>query len=114
MSSTTRAPVRRRGGWRAAAAVVAGVLVIAFLASSAALNSVRFVGGDADGRVAIYRGVPYRLPAGIELWRLEYRSGIPIASLHAAQRAQVLEHDLQTPDEAAGVVRAIELSGSGG
>lgn len=104
---------RRRRLRRVKRALVAAVVVfvVAGIGSYSALNSVAFVGGDPDGRVALFRGVPYALPFGIELYRVEYRSGVPIASITPQSRARVLEHKWRSRDDAAAVVRAIELEG---
>ena len=40
-------------------------------------RQVYFVGTNDGGLVTLYRGVPYELPFGIELYEQEYASGVP-------------------------------------
>ena len=41
-------------------------------------QAVYFVGTDEDGFVTMYRGLPYTLPAGIDLFSENYVSGVPL------------------------------------
>ena len=52
-------------------------------------GAVYFIGTDpADGRtVAIFRGLPYELPLGIELYEHYYDSGVTLAGVPPARRA---------------------------
>ena len=106
---TAAAPRRR---WRRR--LTAGLVVLAVLATIglgvyAGVNSVYFIGTDAEGRIALYRGVPYELPLGIELYRTQYRTGIPAASLPPARRDALLDHTLRSHADAADLVRQLEL-----
>src|SRR4051812_6131046 len=51
-----------------------------------------FVGTTDSGQVALYRGLPYELPLGIDLYTEERVSGVPVTSLAARQRNYVLDH----------------------
>ena len=43
----------------------------------AASRQFYFVGTDDSGLITLYRGVPYELPLGINLYSKEYESGCP-------------------------------------
>jgi hypothetical protein len=52
-----------------------------------------FVGTTDSGQVALYRGLPYELPLGINLYTEERVSGVPVASISdRRQRNYVLDH----------------------
>ncbi len=108
-----RAPGRRSSRARPLRRVVAtatALLLLAglFVGGRAAVRSVYFVGTDQSGLIAVYRGLPYELPFGIELYEQEYVSGIPALALPAERRAAVLDHRLRDRSDAIGLVRAIE------
>jgi protein phosphatase len=87
-------------------AVVLPLLVGAWLATRA----VYFVGTDpADGRtVAIFRGLPYELPLGVELYESYYRSGVTLAEVPEARRERFVDHQLRSRDDAEDLVIALE------
>ena len=104
-----RAKRPRRG--RRALVALAGTLIVlvpvaigAYLASQA----VYFIGTTPDGFVAMYRGLPYDLPAGIDLYSTNYISGVPVNEVPAARRATLLDHQLRSHDDAADLVRELE------
>ena len=110
----SRAPVaapprRRRGRGALRAAIVVAVLA-AILGTAAwfAVQSVWFVGTTDDGYVSLYRGVPYELPAGLELYSRRFESGVSVGSLPAASRRTVTEHELRSFDDAVDLIRSIE------
>jgi serine/threonine protein phosphatase PrpC len=99
-----RRPLRR---------VVVGLLVLAILAGAvggavAAIRNVYFVGQDDRGLVTLYRGVPYELPLGIDLYETKYVSSVPARTLSATQRRRLLDHQLRSRDDAARIVRNLE------
>jgi len=103
-------PRRRRSGARLTLALVAAAVLCAIgLGVYAGINSVYFVGTDDEGRVALYRGLPYELPLGIDLYRTQYRTGIPASSLPAERRETLLDHTLRSHADAADLVRQLEL-----
>jgi len=105
-------PEKRRRRWGArltALAVVVALLVAIGIGLYAGVNSVYFVGTDDQGRVALFRGLPYDLPLGISLYRTEYRSGIPASSLPPGRRDSLLDHKLRSHDDAVDLVRQLEL-----
>ena len=87
-------------------AVILPLLVGAWLATRA----VYFVGTDPDaGRtVTIYRGLPYELPFGIDLYETYYESGVPLADVPAARRERFTDHQLRTRDDAEDLVIRLE------
>jgi serine/threonine protein phosphatase PrpC len=72
-----------------------------------ASQTVYFVGSD-DGFVSVYRGLPYDLPAGLDLYSVNYTSGVPVSELPARQKALVTEHKLRSRDDAQELVRQME------
>jgi protein phosphatase len=91
--------------------VVAVVLVLlagAIAGAVAAIRSVYFVGQDDRGLVTLFRGVPYELPFGIDLYESQYVSAVPARTLTPLQRRRLLDHQLRSRDDAAGVVRDLE------
>ena len=83
----TAAGGRRRGRRLGALfAVLALVVVPLGLGAYIANQAVYFVGTDDDGFVTMYRGLPYALPAGIDLYSPTYVSGVPLR-VAAARRA---------------------------
>lgn len=73
----------------------------------AASQTVYFVGSN-DGFVAMYRGLPYELPLGLDLYRLNYTSGVPVESLPENQREDLLDHTLRSRDDAGDLIVQLE------
>jgi PPM family protein phosphatase len=88
--------------------VVLVLLVGAVIGAAAGIRSVYFVGQDDRGLVTLYRGVPYDLPLGIDLYETEYVSSVPARTLSPTQRRRVLDHQLRSRDDAAEIVRDLE------
>jgi PPM family protein phosphatase len=100
-------PISRRR--RIVAAV--SVLLIAAVAVFAVWFVARqfwFVGTTEAGQVALYRGLPYELPLGIDLYQEEYASGMPARAIPTARRDRVLDHQWRSRDDAIDLVRALE------
>jgi serine/threonine protein phosphatase PrpC len=98
---------RRSGGMLLLTlAVILPLLIGAWLATRA----VYFVGTEPSaGRpVAIYRGLPYELPFGIELYETYYESGVPLADVPEPRRAAFTDHKLRTRDDAEDLVIRLE------
>jgi len=87
-------------------AVILPLLVGAWLATRA----VYFVGTEpgAGRPVAIYRGLPYELPFGIELYETYYESGVPLAQVPVARRESFTDHKLRSRDDAEDLVIRLE------
>jgi PPM family protein phosphatase len=102
---------KRRGpALRRAAKVLATLVVIAAVAFGAwyGARQVWFLGTDSAGRVALYRGLPYELPLGIELYSERYASPIQTESLPARRRDAVTGHDLRSRDDAVSLLEEIQ------
>jgi serine/threonine protein phosphatase PrpC len=102
-------PRRRRRGRRVAGAAVALLLVAAVIGGLYLLSrQVYFIGTNDAGLVTVYRGLPYELPLGINLYEEEYASGMPARAIPATRRKRVLDHEWRSRDDAVDLVRALE------
>jgi protein phosphatase len=101
-----------RRGLRRALAVLAVLVVFGALAFGAWYGNrqVWFLGTDDSGRVALYRGMPYELPFGIELYEERYASPIQTSSLPPRRQDAVSGHDLRSRSDAVSLVEDIEES----
>jgi protein phosphatase len=70
------------------------------------------VGTTDSGQVALFRGLPYELPLGIDLYSQERVSGVPVTSLSARQRNYVLDHHARGHGDSVDLFEQID-SGSG-
>jgi PPM family protein phosphatase len=103
------APRRRRRARYAARATVALLLVAGVLAGLYALSrQVYFIGTNEAGLVTVYRGLPYELPLGINLYEEDYASGMPARAIPTRRRDRVLDHEWRSRDDAVDLVRALE------
>lgn len=104
-----RADAPRRWPRRALTGLVS-LIVLAVVAVGAYIGAreVYFVGTDDGGLVTVYRGVPYELPLGIDLYSPQYRSGLPAASIPRARRERVLDHQWRSRSDAEDLVRQLE------
>ena len=109
------APGKRRRRWRPGlgSALIAGVLATIFAGGYLASQAVYFVATADDGFVAVYRGVPVDLPAGISLYEEVYASGVSAQQLTSAQRRAVSSHDLRSRSDADDYVRQLEVGSIG-
>jgi len=103
-------PRRRR--LRTAAKVLAVAAILAALAFGAWYGNrqVWFLGTDGGGRAALYRGLPYQLPFGVNLYEERYASPVQTDSLTGKRREAVTGHDLRSRSDAASLVEDIEKS----
>jgi protein phosphatase len=102
---------RKRRRLRGLLAVGIALAVLGLIASGAyvAAQSVYFIGTNARGFVTLYRGVPYQLPGGIELYSSDYASGVSAATLSPARRRTLLDHSLRSQAKATGLIHSLEL-----
>jgi protein phosphatase len=91
------------------ALVVLAILAVVVGGTWAATRAVYFVGIDDGGFVTVYRGLPYELPAGLDLYERWYRSGVPVAELPPRRRRTLLDHRLRSRADASDLVRKLEL-----
>jgi len=104
------APRHRR--LRTAAKVLAVLVLVAALAFGAWYGNrqIWFLGTDAAGRAALYRGAPYELPFGIELYDERYASPLQTDSLPPRRRDAVTGHDLRSREDAVSLIEDIQKS----
>jgi len=100
----------RRRGLRRALKVLAVLLVLAAVAFGAWYGNrqIWFLGTDDSGRVALYRGAPYELPFGIELYSERYASPIQTESLPARRQEAATGHKLRSRGDAVSLLEDIE------
>jgi PPM family protein phosphatase len=99
-------PHRKRIWLRVALILAAIAIVIAGLVLLA--RQVYFLGTDEDGRVALFRGLPYELPLGVDLYSEQYSIGVQAASLSPERQEVVTEHKLRSEDDATDIINDIE------
>jgi PPM family protein phosphatase len=103
-------PRKRRGRLRTlvktlvALAVLAGIGTGLYLAS----HQVYFIGTNNAGLVTLYRGVPYELPFGIDLYEQQYASGVPAGAIPGTRRKRVLDHEWRSRSDAEDLLRTLE------
>ncbi|MBA2350135.1 MAG: Stp1/IreP family PP2C-type Ser/Thr phosphatase [Solirubrobacterales bacterium] len=88
------------------------LLLGAFIAT----QSVYFVGTNDEGFVTLYRGLPYDLPAGVDLYTPNFVSGVTTAELPVKVQETVASHELRSRDDGEDLVRQVErgtLEGQG-
>jgi protein phosphatase len=75
-----------------------------------ATRAVYFVGTDPrdDRTIAIFQGLPYDLPLGIELYSRYAGSGVTIDDVPPARRKTFTDHKLRSKDDAENLVIALE------
>ena len=95
---------------RTALKVLVPLLLIAALLVGAWYGNrqIWFLGTDDAGRVAIYRGAPYELPFGIDLYSERYSSPIQTESLPTRRKDAVTGHDLRSREDAVSLLEEIE------
>jgi protein phosphatase len=103
-------PPRRRGRARRVAAALVGVVLLAAAVTGlwAASRQVYFVGTNDAGLVTLYKGLPYELPFGVDLYEEEYASGVPARAIPGSRRERVLDHEWRGEEDAVDLVRALE------
>jgi serine/threonine protein phosphatase PrpC len=103
-------PRKRRGRLRTA---VNTLLALAVLAGGGtglyvASRQVYFIGTNNAGLVTLYRGVPYELPFGIDLYEQMYASGVPARAIPDTRRKRVLDHEWRSRGDAEDLLRTLE------
>src|ERR671936_361721 len=111
-----RAPRQRGEGARKRRRlrVPVGPILVLFLLACVVLGAyyasqtVYFVGVSSDGFVSVYRGLPYDLPAGLDLYSVNYESGVPADELTPSQRRTVTAHKLRSKNDAQDLFSQLE------
>ena len=67
-----------------------------------------FLGTDDRGLVTLYRGFPYDLALGLDLYTRETTTSVPARSLPGPQRGRVLDHQLRSRGDAIDLMRELE------
>jgi serine/threonine protein phosphatase PrpC len=100
---------RRSRGRRALSALVV-LVALAAIGTGAYLGarSVYFLGTDDTGLVTLYRGVPYQLPLGIDLYSEHYASSVPARTISRSRRERLLDHEWRSKDDAQDLIRQLE------
>jgi protein phosphatase len=104
-------PPRRRRRRRIPGALIAVVIALAIVGAAlwTASRAVYFVGVDSTTDVVtIYRGLPYELPLGIELYGRYYPSGVRFEQVPAGRRLTFTDHKLRSKDDAENLVTLLE------
>ncbi len=86
------------------------LLVLAALAFGAVIGArqIWFLGTDDGGRIALYRGLPYDLPFGIELYSQQDSIPVTLQALPEERRAVVTDHELRSEDDAVSLVEDLQ------
>jgi PPM family protein phosphatase len=104
-------PRRRRGArLKTAAKVLFALAILAGIGTGlyALSRQVYFIGTNDAGLVTLYRGVPYELPFGIDLYEQQYASGVPARAIPDNRRRRVLDHEWRGREDAEDLLRALE------
>ncbi len=99
---------RRRGKVLAGVLAVCALLILLVGGTFIATREAWFLGTDPGGRVALYRGLPYELPFGVNLYQLKYSTAIQTGSLPSARQRSVTDHSLRSEDDAVSLIEDIE------
>jgi serine/threonine protein phosphatase PrpC len=101
---------RRRFGLGTAVKALAVLVVMAGVVTGlyALSRQVYFVGTNDAGLVTLYKGIPYELPFGLDLYEEEYASGVPARAIPASRRRRVLDHEWRGREDAVDLIRNLE------
>jgi serine/threonine protein phosphatase PrpC len=96
----------KRSRRRQALRVLVPALILAVVIAGAVygIRQVYFLGSDSAGRVALYRGLPYELPLGINLYSEVYAAPVQVNSLPPARRQSAIDHTLRGHDDAVSLI----------
>jgi PPM family protein phosphatase len=108
-----RAPEGRpRRRWLRPLLAGLGVLIVVTAICAGLYTGSRqfyFVGTNDRGVVTMYRGLPYDLPFGVDLYEEEYVTAVPADSLQPARRRErIVDQQLRSRGDAADLIRTVE------
>jgi serine/threonine protein phosphatase PrpC len=105
-------PPRERRWPRRVATVLATIAVTVGLAVVAVwgVRQIYFLGTDSGGRLTLYRGLPYDLPLGIDLYSEVYSAPVQVNSLPATRRESATDHTLRTHDDAVDLLDDLQVA----
>jgi PPM family protein phosphatase len=105
---TEPSPKRSRGR-RVAMALFTLLLVAGVIAAGwYGMRQVYFLGADEGGRIALFRGLPYDLPLGIDLYSEVYSVPVQVDSLPQDRRSSVTDHELRSRDDAVSLLTDLQ------
>ena len=104
------APRRRRVRLKTAVKTLLALAVLAAVVAGlyGLSRQVYFIGTNDAGLVTLYRGIPYELPFGVNLYEEEYPSGVPARAIPDRRRDRVLDHEWRSREDAVDLIRALE------
>lgn len=102
---------RRRRLGKPLAALAAVVIVLFLIGAGGYLASrqLYFIGTNSQGIVTIFRGFPYQLPGGLNLYETYVVSGVPGSLVPADRRGEFFDNQLRSQSSALTLVRQLEL-----
>lgn len=95
-------------------AAALAVLAVLGWAAVTAMQQVWFLGVNAEGNVAIYRGLPYELPFGIDLYTEQVATETPFATLPVDRRGVVTDHEWRGEQDARSLATDLESAAATG
>jgi hypothetical protein len=73
-------------------------------------KQVYFLGTDEGGRVALFQGLPYELPFGVELYSEVESRAFVLDSLPEDRREVAVNHELRSEDDARSLLDDLEAA----
>ncbi len=80
--------------------IVVGILALLTAAAVYGARQVYFLGTDEGGRIALFRGLPYELPFGIELYSEQQSSPVQVSALPSDRQDSAINHELRSREDA--------------
>lgn len=80
--------------------LIAGVITAGVIGA----RQVYFLGTDDSGRLSLYRGLPYDLPLGLDLYSEQYSIPILATSVPQKRRDSVTNHELRSKSDAVSLI----------
>jgi protein phosphatase len=108
----TAATARRPRRFSKPLAALIAIVIVLFLVGGGgylASRQLYFIGTNHQGIVTIYRGFPYQLPGGLNLYETYVVSGVPASLVPADRRGQFFDNQLRSQSDALKLVRKLEL-----
>jgi hypothetical protein len=92
--------------------VLALIVITVGLAALAVwgVRQIYFLGSDSGGRLALYRGLPYTLPLGINLYSEVYAAPVQVGSIPPDRRNSATDHTLRFHDDAASLLQDLQAA----
>jgi protein phosphatase len=106
---------RERTGRRWGPRILKGLLALLVVAAVAfgawyGNRQVYFLGTDEAGRVTLYRGLPYDLPFGVELYSESLSSPVTIDALPEDRREAAIDHELRSREDAESLLEDLQAA----